>query len=377
LKNFQEWTLEQSTSDQGSVILRFRDKWLRENKLPDQKKIVQQFKKRPTQIILDTSGLTAHDSAFIALLLKIYRYAQKRNIPVERQAFPTSLTKLLDMALSAPIVERSEHTEPDSTLLYQTGMASLVVLKGIGALLWIIGATLQSFLRYLTAKVRLPFKTIFSAMEAAGPNALAIVSLVAFLIGITTAFIGAQEMQPLGAGIYVANLVVVGLARELAPLMTAIVMAGRTGAAIAAEIGSMKADDEIDALITMGIRPLDYLVTTKVIALMITMPLLVAYANILGNIGGILVAIGPMKLSFLEYMTQARSAFTLTHFVIGLIKALFFGFAIAIAGSLRGLQCERSAESVGQATTSAVVTSLILIIVINVLIDFVLNIIKV
>lgn len=374
----KEWTLEQSSSGGDIATFTFVGNWLRENKLPSHKKILSQIKPRKTKhILLDTSQLKAHDSSFIALLLMIYRYAQKNQIDIKRKGFPVTISKLLDLALSAPISERTKHIEPNKTLLYQTGISSFVVLDGIGALLWIIGATFQSFLRYMTAKVRLPFKYIFSAMQASGPNALAIVSLVAFLIGITTAFIGAQEMQPLGAGIYVANLVVVGLARELAPLMTAIVMAGRTGAAIAAEIGSMSADEEIDALVTMGIRPIDYLVTPKVIALMLTMPLLVAYANVLGNIGGMLVAVGPMKLSLLEYTTQARTAFTIAHFMIGLIKAFIFGFVIAIAGSLRGLQCEHSAESVGEAATSAVVTGLILIIITNVLFDMVLNIIKV
>lgn len=373
----QAWTFEYTEPKSGHATLSFGGNWQREQAPPDLEKIIKRFNNLPQQITLTTSALSEYDSYFVALIYKLYRYAKSNQIQIHAETLPESIRSMVEMALSSKEHESAHHIEPDSSLSYQAGVASYHILDGVGSLLWIIGGSVQSFMRYLTGRVRIPFRYIFSELQANGPDALGIVGLIAFLIGVTLAYIGAQEMKSLGASIFVANLVVVGLARELAPLMTAIVMAGRTAAAIGAEIGSMQADDEIDALQTMAIRPMDYLVTPKIISLLISVPLLTAYANVLGNAGGILVALGPLKLSLLEYLTQAQGAFELHDFFIGLGKAVIFGYVIAIAGSLRGLQCGRSSEAVGRATTSAVVTALVLIIITNVLIDVVLNLIEV
>ena len=170
-------------------------------------------------------------------------------------------------------------------------------------------------------------------------------------------------MALFGAQIYVANLVGIAMAREMGALMTGIIMAGRTGAAFAAQIGTMQVNEEVDALTTMGISPMEFLVLPRMLALIVMMPLLCLYADLMGILGGVFVGVGMMDLNFLQYMEQTRNALNLTQFGIGVVKSVVFGIIIAVSGCLRGIECGRSASAVGDAATSAVVTSITLIIV--------------
>jgi phospholipid/cholesterol/gamma-HCH transport system permease protein len=166
-----------------------------------------------------------------------------------------------------------------------------------------------------------------------------------------------------GAQIYVANLVGVGMAREMGAMMTGIIMAGRTGAAFAAQIGTMQVNEEIDALQTMGISPMDFLVMPRMIALIVMMPLLCLYANLMGILGGMFVGMTMLDISFAQYLEQTRSAIDMTDFSLGLVKSVVFGIIVAMSGCLRGIQCGRSSTAVGNAATSAVVTGIVLIVI--------------
>ena len=177
------------------------------------------------------------------------------------------------------------------------------------------------------------------------------------------AFVGAVQLQQFGAQIYVADLIAVGVTREMGVLMTGIIMAGRTGAAFAAHIGTMTVNDEVDALKSMGISPIDYLVLPRTLALVIAMPLLVVYANFMGLLGGGLIGLTMLELPVRQYYDQTVGAIGLNDIAVGLIKAAVFGILIAITGCLRGVQCGRSASAVGDAATQGVVTSILLIIV--------------
>ena len=183
------------------------------------------------------------------------------------------------------------------------------------------------------------------------------------LIGLILAFVGAVQLEMFGAQIYVANLVGLGMAREMGAMMTGIIMAGRTGAAFAAQIGTMQVNEEIDALQTMGISPMDFLVMPRMIALIVMMPLLCLYANFMGILGGMFVGMSMLDISFAQYLEQTRSAIDMTDFSLGLVKSIVFGIIVAMSGCLRGIQCGRSSTAVGNAATSAVVTGIVMIVI--------------
>ena len=199
-------------------------------------------------------------------------------------------------------------------------------------------------------------------LQQAGIEALAIVALVAFLLGLILAFVSAIQLQQFGAAIYVADLVGIAMVRDMGALITAIVMAGRSGAAYAAQLGTMKVNEEIDALATMGIDPMEFLVLPRMVALVLMMPLLTLFADAMGMLGGLLVGVGMLDLSFTAYFQQSVGAISVTHLLGGLFKGAVYGILIAVAGGLRGMQSGRSAGAVGSAATSAVVTGVVWII---------------
>lgn len=187
-------------------------------------------------------------------------------------------------------------------------------------------------------------------------------TLTSFLVGLILAFMGAVQLRQFGAQIYVADLVGLGMAREIGAMMTGVIVAGRTGAAFAAQLGTMQVNEEIDALVTMGIPPMEFLVLPRMLALMLMMPLLCVYADLVGMLAGLLVGTGFLHLSLVEYVNETRQAVDLVDCGIGLFKSMVFGALVALAGCLRGMQCGRSAAAVGAAATSAVVTGIVWII---------------
>ena len=200
-----------------------------------------------------------------------------------------------------------------------------------------------------------------------GPTgkALPIVGLISLLSGLTMAFVGAVQLQKFGAEIFVADLVALSMVREMGALMAAIVMTGRTGAAFAAQLGNMRVSEEIDALHTMGIRPVDFLVVPRMLALVIMMPLLCMYANLIGIIGGYLVGVLMLDMSTHQYITQTFNAMGLKDLFSGEIKSFFFGIVVATSGCFYGLMCGRSSAAVGRAVTRSVVTGITFIIVVD------------
>jgi phospholipid/cholesterol/gamma-HCH transport system permease protein len=236
-----------------------------------------------------------------------------------------------------------------------------------------LGSATLAFGRFLVGHARYQKSELLLLIQDTGANAFWIVSLISFLVGMILAFVGAVQLAQFGAGIYVANLVGLAMTREMGAMMTAIIMAGRTGAAFAAQLGTMRVNEEIDALSSMGIDPMEFLVVPRMLALMVMMPLLALYADLLGIMGGMVVGIGMLDLGIFEYIEQTRRSVSLTQINIGVIKAVVFGVLVAVAGCLRGMQCGNSSQAVGMAATSAVVTSIVLIIVTDGLFAVVLN----
>jgi phospholipid/cholesterol/gamma-HCH transport system permease protein len=202
-------------------------------------------------------------------------------------------------------------------------------------------------------------------LQESGPNALGIVTLINFLVGLIIAFVGAVQLERFGASIYVADLVAIATVRELAPIMTGIIMAGRTGSGFAAELGTMQVNQEIEALSTMAVPPMDFLVLPRMLALSVMMPLLCCYANVIGMLGGAVVGIGMLGQGPMLYWHETQGAIGLTDIGIGVGKSLIFGVLVALAGCMRGMTCGRDAAAVGQAATSAVVLGIVWIIALD------------
>jgi phospholipid/cholesterol/gamma-HCH transport system permease protein len=203
------------------------------------------------------------------------------------------------------------------------------------------------------------------------------VSLISLLVGLILAFIGAIQLKIFGAQIYVASLVGIGMVRALAAIMTGIIMAGRTGAAFAAQLGTMQVNEEIDALKTLGVSPMEFLVLPRMLALFLMMPLLSLYANLMGVLGGLLIGVLMLNLNFMEYFNKTKESVSLNDLWVGLFSAAVFGVLVALAGCMRGIQCGRSASAVGEATTSAVVTSIVSIVVAMAVITVVCNVLNI
>ena len=217
--------------------------------------------------------------------------------------------------------------------------------------------------RLLRGRATFPRTEFAVILQEVGAQALPIVSLISLLVGLILAFMGAVQLRQFGAEIYVADLVGIGMARDMGPIMAGIIMAGRTGAAFAAELGTMMVNEEIDALETMGVDPTEYLVLPRMLALMATMPLLALYAIVLGIVGGLLVSVSALDVGLRAYLLETQHALDYSDVAGGLIKASVYGAIVALAACLRGMQSGRSAAAVGEATTSAVVTGIVFIIV--------------
>jgi len=214
-------------------------------------------------------------------------------------------------------------------------------------------------------------------MQQCWALSLPIVSLVSFLVGVIMAFQSALQLRQFGASIYVADLVGLAVVREMGPMMAAMVVAGRTGAAFAAELGNMKVGEEIDALQTLGIWPVDFLALPRLLAVTVIMPVLAIYADVLGILGGLFVAATMLDIPASAYWIETQARVGLVDVSSGLIKSVFFGLSVGLAGCLRGLQCERSAAGVGAATSSAVVTGILLIILTDALFAVIFNVLGV
>jgi phospholipid/cholesterol/gamma-HCH transport system permease protein len=266
------------------------------------------------------------------------------------------------LATAVPERAGARQTAARPALVARIGQRALAVGRGAGDALGFLGEVARAFGRLLSGHVRFRPVDFLLLLQEVGVHALPIVSLISFLVGVILAFLGAIQLVQFGAQIYVADLVVIGIAREMAAMMVGIILAGRTGAAFAAELGTMRVDEEIDALATFGLSPIDFLVLPRILALVLVTPLLCLYANLMGVLGGALIGVTLLDLPAATWWQETVAAARLRDFGGGLLKATVYGAVVALAGCLRGMQAGRSSAAVGIATTSAVVTSIVLIV---------------
>lgn len=296
-------------------------------------------------------------------LTDLLKYCDEHDIHVSRESLPDGIQTLLKLAFTVTERRSQRRAVLGQPVLTKIGNVTIEMHRNWSDMLGFIGEVFSAFLNFFRRKAQFRLSDLFFQIEAAGPSALFIVTLISVLVGMILAFVGAVQLRLFGAEIFIANLVGLGMAREMGAMMTAIIMAGRTGAAYAALLGTMQVNEEIDALKTIAVSPVEFLVLPRVIALLMTMPLLCIYSDFMGIIGGAIVSATMLDISFFQYFQQIQGFVGLSHFFIGVFKAAVFGILIAMAGCFRGLQCGRSASAVGFAATSAVVTSIVLIIV--------------
>jgi phospholipid/cholesterol/gamma-HCH transport system permease protein len=316
------------------------------------------------RLCFDTRTVTAWDTALVTFAFGVAELADRRNVAVDLEGLPPAARKLLALARAVP---PSGVTPPvvDDAFTARVGRIGLRAWSTAADALEYLGETFLALVALLRGHGRFRRVDLLHALETTGVAALGIVALVNFLIGAVLAFVGAVQLQAFGAAIYVANLVAIGVTRELAPIMTGIVMTGRTGATFAALLGTMTVNEEVDAFVTMGLRPVETLVLPRVLATALMLPALVAYADVLGMFGGMLVGVTVLHLSPMEYLRQTQDALALRQVWIGLGKAVAFGAVVALTGCYYGLRCGRSAAAVGEATTRAVVMGIVLVVVVD------------
>lgn len=365
------------TPDDRTLAVLCTGDWAVRHGMPSVAEAATFLDRRPSlnHVAVHAPDLGRWDSSLVSYIAGLESLCRARNIAFDKAELPLGVRRLVDLALAVPEKTGTRRVGAGKSLLVLVGEASLRAWKGWQDTLAFLGEATLAFLRLLAGKARFRASDLMLIIQECGAEALAIASVISLLVGLILAFVGAVQLRTFGAEIYVANLVTVAMTREMAAIMTAIVLAGRTGAAFAAQLGTMQANEEIDALTTMGVSPIDFLVLPRMLALMLMMPLLYLYAAFAGMFGGFLVGIGMLDLTGTVYLEQTRASFSFTDFFIGWGKSVLFGALVAVAGCMRGIQSGRSAAAVGNAATSAVVTALVYIIISDAVLAVLLNIV--
>ena len=324
------------------------------------------------RVAFDAAGITAWDSGLVTFVLKVLREAANLGIDVDRTGLPDGVQRLVALAEAVP-ERQTGRNDAQPPWLARIGVTTIATANAFSAGLAFLGESVLAFVAFVRGRAHFRVSDLLVVVQDCGPRALGIVTLISFLIGLILAFVGAVQLQQFGASIFVANLVAIAMTREIGCIMTAIVMSGRTGAAFAAQLGTMNTNQEIDALATLGISPMEFLVLPRMLALIAMMPLLTVYSDLIGILGGAVVGVGMLGLAPMQYLEQTRDAVHVSDFLIGIVKSAVFGVVVALAGCLRGMQSGRSASAVGLAATSAVVTSIVLLIVLDGMFAVILN----
>lgn len=319
----------------------------------------------PAKARLDLSAVDALDTAGAWILFRLGRRLEQAGITVELTGATPAQQALLERMALPP--ERAALARPGmgplQALIERTGAGAIQNFREARDLLGFFGLTVITLARAIINPRRLRFTSFVVHLERIGINALPIVGLLSFLIGVVLAFQGADQLRQFGAEIFTVNLLGVSVLREIGILMTAIMVAGRSGSAFTAEIGTMKVNEEVDAMTVLGLDPMEVLVLPRLLALIVALPLLGFYADMMGLLGGAIMTVVVLDISVPQFVTQLHNAISLNTLLVGLVKAPVFAFLIGMVGCYEGLKVQGSAESVGRMTTASVVESIFLVIV--------------
>lgn len=318
----------------------------------------------PKALVVDASGISYMDMAGMALLFRLKAQAAETGAKSEVRGLDPRFQGLIDRMGTVPDSVGKKRRRECVPIPEQIGRTTAQLWRDFHAQVAFVGELAEAIGRAVLRPRKIRWSDLWIAAERAGTDALPIVCLIAGLVGLVLAFQSAMAMRPYGAEVYVANLVTIAMLRELGPLMTAIILSGRSGGAFAAEIGTMKVNDEVAALTTMGLNPVPFLAVPRVLALVMTIPFLTLFANVVGVLGGAVMFLS-LDYPLSTYFNQALSSAEVRHLLSGLVKSVAFGITIAGVGCMRGLQAMRGPSAVGISTTSAVVTSILLIVIID------------
>jgi phospholipid/cholesterol/gamma-HCH transport system permease protein len=358
-----------------TLLVGLKGKWIIGEKIPAADDVQQQINSHRSirQVSFDTAQLSGWDSALLTFLIKVVQQTRQNNIDIDEGGLPQGVKSLLQLASAVPERKGARKETVREPTLARIGNYALDTGRSSVEFINFIGAAFLALLKFFVGKARFQRSDLMLFIQQTGAEALPIVTLISVLVGLIFAFIGAVQLMMFGAQIYVADLVGIAMVRVMGAVMTGVIMAGRTGAAFAAQIGTMQVNEEIDALQTLGISAMEFLVLPRMLALVLMMPLLCLYSDLMGILGGMIVGVGMLDIDVELYLLQTQKALNLTHIGIGIIHSIVFGVLVALAGCLRGIQCGRSASAVGEATTSAVVTSIVAIVVATAIITVICN----
>ena len=362
-----------SRGDDGTLLVRLSGSWKMQEGLPPADDVRREIAANPPRrLAFASEALTGWDTGLVTFAHSVIEQSRAANVEVDPAGLPDGVRRLLSLAAAVP-ERQTERSEQRPSWIGRIGTAAIAASTEARELLRFIGVSTLALAAFARGRARFQLGDFALIVQECGPRALPIVTLISFLVGLILAFVGAVQLRQFGAQIYVADLVGIAMATEMGAMMTAIIMAGRTGAAFAAQLGTMQVNEEIDALTTMGISPIEFLVLPRMLALVLMVPLLTLYSDLMGIAGGTLVGATMLDLNTTQYINETIAALTLTDFVKGLVKGSVFGVLVAVAGCLRGMQCGRSSAAVGLAATSAVVTGIVFIIVADAILTVIYN----
>lgn len=345
-----------------TLVVRLSGPWHLRQNLPTAALAIRELEapRVPKRLSYDASRLTHWDSSLISFLVQTSEFCRGHGIDQDRDGLPHGLRRLVELAEAVPEKKDARSAAGSVPFFARIGNSTIGYGLSINEFLSFVGQLTVALGNFVRGRARFRRIDFLETIQECGANAVGIVTLISFLVGVILAFMGAVQLQQFGAAIFVADLVGIGMTREMGAMMTAIIMSGRTGAAFAAKLGTMKVTQEIDALTTMGISPLEFLVLPRFLALVLMMPLLCLYADFVGILGGAFVGVTMLGLSPGAYFRETFSTLTLVNVFGGVFKATVYGALIALAGCLRGFQCGNSSSAVGDAATQAVVMSIVM-----------------
>jgi phospholipid/cholesterol/gamma-HCH transport system permease protein len=353
--------IEMSRAGGAVLVVRLRGAWRLADDLPPVADVERELDREGAATVrLEASAVADWDSGLVVFVFGLLTSCRARGIAVEHPELPGTLERMLALVQDSALPPAPPL--PPGGLLDRLGVAALARREKLRAASLFVGETTLGLLRFLLGRARFRGQDLGLLLEGAGPSALPIVALVNFLVGIILAFVGITQLRRFGAEFYVADIVGIAVVRDMAALITAIVLAGRSGAAYAAQLATMKVTQEVDALRTLGISPVEFLVVPRVVALTLMMPFLVLFADLMGVLGGAAVGTTMMNQALAAYLRQTAHSVTTGDIIGGLVKSATYGALVALTGTARGLAAERSSEQVGVAATQAVVTGIVAVI---------------
>ncbi len=325
------------------------------------------------QVLLQEEDLLLWDSSLLAMAVRLANFTKAQRKALDTSALPEGLQELLDMAFRVPQHEETIPSAKARSFKERLEQKADALQQSVSNFFEFFGEISLGIGRVFRGKADIRSKDVWAAIEECGAKSLPIVSITSLLFGLILAFVGAIQLTQFGAQRFVAPLVGIGMLRVMGAVMVGIVMSGRIGAAYAALIGTMQVNEEVDALQTFGFSAVDFLVLPRIFAMVCMAPLLTLYADLMGMLGGFMVGVLMLNLSPQEYVSATLAYVPIKHLFIGLMYGTVFGAIVAIAGCYQGIRCGRSAEAVGQATTAAVVNSIVGIIVATAIITIICN----